>query len=393
MAEEIVNINPKLLQWARYQTGFSLKEAATKARICSKYSIKPEERLLSWEEGRAYPTFSQLEALSRAYYTPLMIFFMRRPPKQSDWLLDYRTPNIPKNPKFNALKIRVLCLQRELWAIAKEEEAEALPFVGSCLVELGVMSTVYGMRSTLNITPDDLRHKSSNDTFRILRDKAQMIGIYVIIMGDLGNYKTKVSTNQFRGIAIADQLAPLIAINNNDAQYAMLFTLVQELVHIFIAASGISNQDIFDLQSLPKTPEQFCHAVASEFLVPEKMLMAEWISRDDSLDNFIERMKDNFGVSSEIIVRRLFDLKLIEMDAYENFVTSFRSKWELNINKERKYAGCSNLNMLKYYNFGEKVLSTLWRAVDEDMISILDAARTLNMSVSRFDKIVEYVYN
>ena len=73
------------------------------------------------------------------------------------------------------------------------------------------------------------------------------------------------SEEVFRGAALADDVAPFVVINDNDAVPARAFTLVHELAHIWIGASGVSGplQEISD-----NMIERFCNDVAGEFLLP-----------------------------------------------------------------------------------------------------------------------------
>ncbi|MBQ7585846.1 MAG: ImmA/IrrE family metallo-endopeptidase, partial [Desulfovibrionaceae bacterium] len=250
----VSSANPALLRWARSTAGLSLQEAVRQAKIRgfdqgkNKKQITAEERLLSWEDGSATLTLSQLKRLAKVYQRPLVTFFLAEPPLQMAPLMDYRTSTkiVPESLEFSALKRRIYQLHRELNAIVNAWQTVPWSFVGSCKLQDGVFSTVHAIRSTLSIFPYDLAHKSSAATFRILRDKAQEAGVYIILMSDPFNYESRVNPDEYRGVAIADKLVPLIVLNNNDTYSAMLFTLVHELAHIFLGSSGVSNLDVFE---------------------------------------------------------------------------------------------------------------------------------------------------
>lgn len=393
-----VPINPALLRWARCAAGLSLKDAAARAKITAlcrpknQTSVTPEDRLASWEDGRTSPSISQLKALANAYRRPFVTFFLAEPPTEVAPLADYRTiPNTPvESPEFAALKRRIFQLHRELCAIAKEEQTEALPFVNSCNMEDGVPAVVDAIRRTLGIEPVEAHTHIADDAFHDLREKAQNAGVYVVLMGDLGNYHSRVEPDEFRGIAIAEQFAPLIVINSYDTKVARPFTLAHELAHIFLGFSGVSNQNAFELQRLHKSIEQFCNSVAAELLVPERSIRQAWNGQDGDLEQFIRRMARNLHVSEEVIARRLYDLGLIYEDDYRELVAFYRVRWEHNKKKIKDSGGGPNPNGLASYNLGKKTLETLLRAADNGSITLQDAARTVNMSVSRFEKVVEF---
>lgn len=58
------------------------------------------------------------------------------------------------------------------------------------------------------------------------------LGVFVLLIGTLGSYHSNISKKVFRGFAIADDLAPFIVINDQDARTARSFTLTHELVHL-----------------------------------------------------------------------------------------------------------------------------------------------------------------
>ena len=396
MQKELIPINPAMLVWARETAGLSLRDAVMRAKITPSRSGKevdyatPEHRLAEWEGGQETPTFSQLNALAKAYRRPLVTFFLAEPPTQFAPLTDYR--NVPnhqdESPEFAALKRRIFQLERELHAIAKDEEAESLTFVGSCSIKDGLYAVVDAIRQTLGVEPVAEHSRSADDIFRILREKAEMAGVYVVLMGGLGSYHSKVDPDEFRGIAIADQFAPLIVINSNDTKVAMPFTLAHELAHIFLGSSNVSNQNAFELRYLHKSIEQFCNSVAAELLVPERLLRQAWDGQSSDLVGSVKRLARIFCVSNEDIASRLSDLGFISEDDYEQLFVLYRNEWKRCKKKNKESAVGPNPNTLPRYNLGMKTLGTLRRAVDDGLITLQDAAYAINMSVARFEKVV-----
>ena len=99
----------------------------------------------------------------------------------------------------------------------------------------------------------------------------------------LGNYLTAIDTTTFRGFSIADEVAPLVVINDQDARPAWSFTLLHETVHILLGHTGVSGEyagsDI----------EHFCDDVASTFLLPERELNRLTINDNLYLSSIIDR--------------------------------------------------------------------------------------------------------
>ena len=101
----------------------------------------------------------------------------------------------------------------------------------------------------------------------------------------------------------------------------------------------------------------------------------------------VKPLARTFGVSEWVIARRLLDLGLITDDEYGRLNNRYRSRWQ-RIKENRKGGGGGpSHNVLDRYYFGEKTLGTLTRAAESGFITLVDAARTLNMSVARFEKV------
>jgi len=61
-------VNPRILRWARERSGYSLEEIAEAFH-------KEVEEISDWEQGRAVPTYNQLERLAYTFYKrPIALF-------------------------------------------------------------------------------------------------------------------------------------------------------------------------------------------------------------------------------------------------------------------------------------------------------------------------------
>lgn len=389
MEQQDIPINAALLRWARETAGYSLQEAAERAKITAPRrkknspSLSAADRLASWENGEEKPTLAQLVKLAKAYRRPLITFFLARPPMRTNSMADFRAiSGSPKHPtvEFAAFQRKLNNLHEELKQIVIEEGNPPLSYVGSQTPEIGVKEMAGILRNSLGIE-EDIKFSRPEDYFAYLRDKAHNIGIYVLLMGDLGAWQSQISPDEFRGIAIADKYAPLVVINKYDAKAAMLFTFIHELTHIWLGFSGISNNDVFGLASTQKI-EVFCNAVAAEFLVPEDILRLRWPSCPENTENEIRCLAKIFWVSEAVVARRLKDLGMLSHSEYERLFAIYQARWK-NL-KEKKSGGRGpDQNVLSRYWLGDKILSTFRNATANGQLTLLEAARALNLSVKR----------
>lgn len=395
MEPQDIPVNAALLRWARETAGYSLPEAAERAKITAPRgkkifpALSAADRLAAWENGEDKPSLAQLANLAKAYRRPLITFFLDRPPLRTKSMTDFRTisgsPKIP-TVEFAAFQRKLNNLHEELKQIVVEEGNAPLPYVGSQIPEIGVKEMAGILRNSLGLDEDENLCRR-RDYFAYLREKAHNIGIYVLLMGDLGGWQSRISPDEFRGIAIADKYVPLVVINKYDTKAAMLFTLIHELVHIWLGFSGISNNDVFGSASTQKL-EMFCNAVAAEFLVPEDTLRLRWPSCPENPEKEIRHLAKTFWVSDAVVARRLKDLDMISHTEYERLFAIYQTRWKKLKEKKNGDKGPAQ-DVLSRYWLGDKILSTFRNATANGQLTLVEAARALNLSVNRFEKAVE----
>jgi len=167
------------------------------------------------------------------------------PPRKGDRGEDFRgVPNrdLAHEPLLDALVRDVKARQAMVRSVLEdEEESQPLPFVGSMSVNSGVGTVLASIRQTLDLDLPTFRAQGTAESaFSLLREKVEAAGVFVLLMGNLGSHHTALDTSTFRGFAIADTVAPFIIVNDQDAKSAWSFTLLHELAHLWLGATGIS---------------------------------------------------------------------------------------------------------------------------------------------------------
>jgi len=400
MDKQEIPVNPSVLKWARYKAGLSLDEVALLGKIRPLKATKTHpqlsagDRIEAWEDGHLPITWNQLEALAKVYRRPAVTFFLSAPPLEDAIFPDFRTIGDTKiqkkTPEFSALLRRMYRLHEELVDLLKQEDQERLDFIGSVKLTYSAQDVVNLIRRLLHFSfEDQQRIKSSTDLLRILRDRIQEAGVFVLFEGDLGSYHSRISPEEFRGIAICHPVAPMIIVNPNDAHAARIFTLLHEFSHLLLGETAVSNFDSLRINgNFGGEIELFCNMIAAEFLVP-KLLCIELFRKNVGVDwrQKIEDLAKFFKVSRIVVARRLFDCECISREDYWQYFAVLKKQWERMKAKQSEDTGGPSKNVIDKFRLGDKLIHAIMSGTSEGLLSLQEASRLLQVKVSRFDAI------
>jgi len=389
-------INNSLLLWAREQAHLTIDEAVVRAAIKALKSkgLTAAKRLELWESGKQNPTLNELESIAKAYRRPLLTFFLSRPPRIETGLKDFRTvgdkPAEPGTPEYAAFRRQIEVLQREVRILMEEDGAASNKFVGSTNLNADIKELAFSMRDTLKFPFSDQQNlQTREELFNVLREHVEAAGIFVLKRADLGSHHSKILTDEFRGMVISDRYAPFIVVNPYDAKAAMVFTLIHELVHLWLGDSGISNYDALGKRQVNyQEREIFCNKVAAEFLVPGVIFSQEMDKlKGMELSDTIFLLTNKFKVSRVVIARRLLDNRHITSKTYWDLYNKWRDEWDI----ERKHlkdaeGGPGYFTKVKS-QLGTKLLNTVITAAYDGKLSYVDASRLLGIKADYFTRL------
>jgi len=295
-----VEIEPRMLRWARERAGFSADALAGRF-----------PRLAEWEKGKVRPTLKQLEEFARATYAPLGFLLLDQPPAESLPLRDFRTSRAGRAgpPSPNLLEMIYVCQQRQEWYrdFARSEGEARLDFVGSASLTDDIPAVAGRIRDRLRFDLDEQRRSPTwTDALRRFIEHAEGAGVLVMCSGVvLNNNRRRLDPDEFRGFAISDEFAPLVFINGADTKAGQMFTLAHELAHVWLGESGVT--DAVAGQVPDHRVERWCNRVAAELLVPLSALRAEFDLAAE-LWGEVSRLARRFKVSTLVVLRRIHDV-------------------------------------------------------------------------------------
>lgn len=292
-----------------------LRWAAQRARLRDEEVSVRFGKWPLWLTGEAQPTLKQLEDFARLTHTAIGYFFLPEPPALALPVPDFRTlrDEALREPSSALLDTLYLCQQRQDWYrdYARMHGLATLTFVGSARSEEAPQAVAQRMREQLQLSIEERRQLPTwTDALRQLIAKVEDAGVMVMVSGIVGsNSHRKLDVGEFRGFALADELAPLVFLNGADSKAAQMFTMAHELAHLWLGATGISDSEAGQVPE--QQTERWCNQVAAELLMPLEALRAVY-QPGAPVPEEIQRLAREFKVSTLVALRRLFDAGFID---------------------------------------------------------------------------------
>jgi len=390
-------VNSEILKWARETAGLTLEEAATKINLQQARGISAADRLAFLESGDKEPTRLLLTRMAKKYRRPLLTFYLSAPPRKGDRGQDFRT--LPADYSdtgealLDALIRDVKARQSMVRAMLEDEEdTETLPFVGSMKISQGKPAVLSSIQKTLQFDRNEFHTQpSTSEAFKLLRNRVESTGIFVLLIGNLGSYHTAIDLETFRGFALADNIAPFVVINDQDAHSAWSFTLLHELVHIWLGQTGISGL------RAEKSIEKFCNDIASDFLLPISEL--KHLDVDDKTDtqlaqNRIGEFAFDKNLSASMVAYKLYRMGTLDFETWILLSKNFRKMWVDQRNDSRLSARAEKRNLPIYYpgrrrSVGKALIELVGSMLHAGEITTSKAGKILGVKAKNVQNLID----
>jgi len=389
-------VNPEILRWARESAGFSIQEAAKLLGIRALRHKTAEECLQDLENEEIAPSRPLLLRMAKKYHRNLLVFYLTAPPRTGDRGQDFRT--LPESytefedSVLNGLLRNVFARQGLIRsAMVDEEEAEPLAFVGSLNVTNSAAAIANRIIELFEIDLKQFRAQTSPETaFKYLRQKVENAGVFVLLIGDLGSYHTKISLDAFRGYSIADSIAPFIVINDNDDHSAWSFTLLHELTHIMLGQTGVSNG------RSEQQIEQLCNRTAGHILLPSRELQHIHINGSTEFETALTTISQfaiNRNISSSSVAYRLYLEGIIDFSMWTQLADAYRALWESGRERQRERSreqdGGPSYYLIKKHRMGDSLVNMVSRYLSSGGISTTKAGIVLGVKPINVQALIE----
>jgi Zn-dependent peptidase ImmA (M78 family) len=385
-------VNPKILVWARETAGLSLESAAQALGFHDTRNKTGAEKLAVFESGEEEPSRQLLLKMSERYRRSLLVFYLKDPPKRGDRGQDFRTVRggLPTSDDalLDALIRELKARQTIVKSLLEDEDAESLPFIGSASMDDGAERVAQSIQLVINFSLAKFRGARTNEhAFAYLRGQVEHVGIFVLLVGDLGSHHTAIPIDTFRGFAIADQVAPFVVVNDKDATPARCFTVLHEVVHLWLGTTGVSST------STETRIEQFCNDVAGEILLPTEELSEIRAIRSAPVTEALTILADFAAarkISRSMVAYKLFRTGNIRESKWRELDTHLRQEWQdRQKDKQQSSDGGPSYYVVRRHRLGPSLLDLVDRSIHERTLTPTKAGKVLGVKPRNVDPLLQ----
>ena len=382
MTDRIEGVNRSRIKWCCDERDLSIEELFHQLGIS-------ERTLNEFIEDKPALTFTQLEKIARTFNRGVLFFLEPEPVDP----VRVHTPQfrtiMNQKPTLSPL-IRTLIekaeKQRDIYMAVQEELGEESLKPWRQRLPRNIREGSIGERALAVREWLDLEGVKD---FEGYRQKVETQGVLVFLSnGYAGSWQIpKEST--VRGFSLAHDIHPVIFIKKQRFPAPQTFTLFHELAHLILHRKSFADEDedLFSYQGKEKEANEF----AGMILVPDKYLdqvdvKLLRIGEIENLDADLENYRKAWGVSTEVILRRLMDEKKISKLVYQ----SYRQWTDANPIPEQAGGGARHRFSEPLRIFGRSFVGSILEAVGADRLSLNKACGFLdNIKVSDIHRLEE----
>ena len=274
--EEQYRYSPAIITWAREGA-----ERNGQTGLCERF---PD--LEAWEQGLKLPSSDQMSEFAEAIHIPYGDLIRSKPPPwDNNPSGGFYTSNGQQEglTSWNLRDTLYDMLFRQDWLRGYRawSDVDLLEFVGSANLQDAPEEVAREIRGALGLEPGwAARCSNQSKALEELRRRVWDLGV-VTVIDDVVKHEPDrpLNPDEFRGFALSNKWAPFVFVNGSVAKPAQTFTLVHELVHIWLGHSCTCIDVLDRLAVTGETAcevEEFCNQVAAEVLLPAKEMRAAW---------------------------------------------------------------------------------------------------------------------
>ncbi len=309
--ERIQSINPDRITWCCADLGITPDTLAAETGIAA----ATMEHVMARKDGM---TFNQLRKVADHFGRGVLFFLEEGAVDEAQVHSPQFRTLANQKPELSA-KLKALIerveKQREVYLSLREDldDADRPLFSPPVLPNVDLQEAARIARQWLG-----LNEQNSFDSYR---EALESRGVLVFRSNGYNGKWQIAKENPIIGFSLYDAVCPVIVVKKQDWDTRQSFTLMHELGHLLLHKTS-SIDDERDLES-HRGHEREANAFAGYLLVPDAFLAsisdAERPGNVSEYDYWLERQRKTWGVSGEMILRRLLDAGRLPQSRYEAY--------------------------------------------------------------------------
>lgn len=382
-------VEESVLRWARETCGLSDVAASRKIGV-------PDDRVGLWETGNQQPTIAQLKKAAAVYKRSLSVFFLSEPPSGFDTLRDFRrlagseagdwSPDLHEEYRRAHTQREYLLELSEIedQEISADWRVSEIPVSDEDLAQ-------DGRQALLSASALELPESGGTPYEHLNFWISALEEAGVLVAATRGG---RISVKEMRAFSLHFEVLPVIVVNGADSPRGRLFSLVHEYAHLLLQTGGLCDTTT-DLRAtnMDRELEARCNAIAGSLLVPSAALLArpEVVARKESFNTWdydaLRPVAAAFGVSAEVILRRLTTLGRVPKAFYDQQRETFLTAYDRENLQSR--AGGGNWYRNTVRDLGKGYVRHVADAHRRRVIDSNTAAVYLNVKVGQIGRLAE----
>ncbi len=371
-----VEVNPKVLVWARESIALSKNKASEKIGISS-------QLLSKIESGEKSLSLDEIKLFSKKYKRSIATLLLDEPPAEKPFPKDRRTVDSKNVNIFHEKTIlavrKARALASSLLELGHELELKNVKFSIHSSIQESPKLVAFKIRERLNLAEIRAAQHDVKKAFEFYIEKVESLGVAV--------FQFSLSAEDgVRGFSITDDVVPIIGIKRGgEAASAKIFTLFHELGHLVLNEGGLC-----DLHGGTEIQiEKWCNAFAAAVLMPPDELLKhnkvnenigrknqEWSKSD------LVAIGESFHVGPLAILRSLLEIGLTSSEFYK----AAHEKWNKPAFGRAKKPEGQNIPKQTIQEKGRTYVWRAFEAYDKNKIDLKDLSDFLGVKLSYIPK-------
>lgn len=334
------------------------------------------------------PTFKQIQDFSRDTHIPFNYFFKDKLPEEKNEFVKFRTINNDTVQPSRRLIDTIYAMEtRQEWMkeyLLDQNKTVSFQFSKIFSDTMDSVAVSKDVLELLNLSDTLGIAMSDDDFFNVIRTQISSLGIMVMQNGIVGtNTQRPLDVEEFRAFVLIDSVIPLIFVNSRDSKKAKIFSLIHELIHVFLGNNEVLNVSPED----DIANERWINQVTINVLIPANKV-DKLISKKVSPEDNVKLLSRRFHTSLVATAIRMKELH-IWGDNIVDWSKKEQSKY-LQLKFEKKSSGGDFYNTaisrIDRY-FANAIINT----ESSGSMAIVQAASMLGVTLKTYDTTVDKI--